>query len=386
MRFGAYALVAVIGVEPLSAQVRPEADASRTSEASLSSRQMPDGKLWMTENLRVSAPESYCYGDIETNCGRYGRLYRWRAAQRGCQSLGDGWRLPTNDEWQRLAKQFGGVVGDSDDGGKAAYRALVGGVSGFNALKGGGRSTTGEYTRAEAHGFFWTATESDSTRAWFYNFGGQLYLNRHPDGEKERAFSVRCVRDVGDRTPASGPAPAHRPIVIHLATGSEIEKQAKAQLERILTKWDLSKWFFTDTVRIESGVIPYSHPVLTLNTNGLSNDTAKAGSFVHEQLHWFLSRYHPRADSATRELRALYPNPPDASAGGAQDRESTYLHLLVGVLELDARRELFGEEAARRSLGRIPFYTWVYREVLERPEPIRALLWKYRLDTPDARK
>ena len=162
-----------------------------------SSRRMPDGKQWMTENLHVNIARSYCYEDAEANCRRYGRLYTWESAQQGCQSLGNGWRLPTNDEWRQMAKHYGGVRDDSDDGGKAAYTALlIGGSSGFNALFGGARSDDGRYARLEAHGFYWTASESGATSAWFYNLGrGGLILNRHSDGEKHRALSVRCVRE-----------------------------------------------------------------------------------------------------------------------------------------------------------------------------------------------
>jgi uncharacterized protein (TIGR02145 family) len=161
-----------------------------------SSRRMPDGKQWMTENLNVHTGRSYCYDDAELNCRRYGRLYTWESARQGCRSLGDGWRLPTNDEWRQLAKHYGGVRDDSDDGGKAAYKALmIGGSSGFNAVLGGGRASDGQYARLEAHGFYWTASESGPASAWLYNLGRALILNRHSDGEKQRAFSVRCVRD-----------------------------------------------------------------------------------------------------------------------------------------------------------------------------------------------
>ena len=157
---------------------------------------MPDGKQWMTANLSVTTNPSYCYDDAELNCRRYGRLYTWESAQRACRSLGGAWRLPTNDDWQRLAKHFGGVWDDSADGGKGAYAALVtGGRSGFNAVMSGGRAQGGEYARLEAHGFYWTASESDRDNAWFYNFGRLLILNRHPDGEKERALAVRCIKD-----------------------------------------------------------------------------------------------------------------------------------------------------------------------------------------------
>ena len=95
-----------------------------------------------------------------------------------------------------MAKHYGGVRDDSEDGGKAAFKALVmGGSSGFDALFGGGRAPGGQYERLEAHGFYWTASESDSASAWLYNFGQARILNRHSDGEKQRALSVRCVRD-----------------------------------------------------------------------------------------------------------------------------------------------------------------------------------------------
>lgn len=158
---------------------------------------MPDGKQWMTENLNVATEGSYCYDDSEPSCRRYGRLYTWDSAQRACRSLRDGWRLPTDDEWRQLASHFGGVYGHSDDAGKGAYAALLtGGSSGFGALLGGGRAPDGRYARREAHGFYWTASESGPIIAPFYNFArGRGSLFRQDDGEKQRALSVRCVRE-----------------------------------------------------------------------------------------------------------------------------------------------------------------------------------------------
>jgi uncharacterized protein (TIGR02145 family) len=162
-----------------------------------SCQRMLDGKQWTTDNLSLDTRLSYCYGDSELNCRRYGRLYTWQAAQEGCQSLGGGWRLPTNDEWRQMSKPYGGVSDDSTDTGRAAYKALlVGGSSGFRALLGGNRSDDGQYARLQAHGFYWTASESDPATAWFYNFGkGGLSLNHHHDGDKRMALSVRCVRN-----------------------------------------------------------------------------------------------------------------------------------------------------------------------------------------------
>jgi len=157
---------------------------------------MLDGKRWMTQNLNIKVTDSHCYDEKEANCGRYGRLYTWEAAKKACNMLGDGWRLPTNDEWREMAKQYGGVHDDSGNTGKSAYKALLeGGNSEFNALLGGSRDSDGKYLRLDAHGFYWSATEGDTGGAWFFNFGkGSQSLYRHSDGDKSRACSVRCIK------------------------------------------------------------------------------------------------------------------------------------------------------------------------------------------------
>jgi uncharacterized protein (TIGR02145 family) len=174
----------------------PLASSQKASAPMYSPKRMADGKQWTTHNLDVNITPSYCYADAELNCRRYGRLYTWESAQRACQALGDGWRLPTDDEWRQLAKHYGGVSEDSADKGKAAYKALLaGGTSGFNALLGGGRSDDGQYARLEAHGFYWTASEIDAATGWSYNFGrGGVALHRQSGGGKRNAFSVRCVK------------------------------------------------------------------------------------------------------------------------------------------------------------------------------------------------
>jgi uncharacterized protein (TIGR02145 family) len=164
--------------------------------AGLVGARMPDGQLWMNENLRTAAADSYCYADRENNCRVYGRLYTWESAQRACHALGDRWRLPNDGDWRELARHFGGVFDDVGDRGNAAYEALLrGGRSGFDAVLGGGRAADGGYDDLEAHGFYWTASEGAPATALFYNFGrGSTALYRQPDGEKAMALSVRCVR------------------------------------------------------------------------------------------------------------------------------------------------------------------------------------------------
>jgi uncharacterized protein (TIGR02145 family) len=172
------------------------ASASIGAADSASFKRMPDGKEWTTVNLNVNASPSYCYDDAERNCRRYGRVYTWASAQRACETLGTGWRLPTDDEWRQLAKRFGGISDDSADKGRSAFTALSsGGASGFNAVLGGNRRD-GKYERLEEHGLYWTASDNDASTAPFYNFGkGGHALHRQPQGDKRMAISVRCVRD-----------------------------------------------------------------------------------------------------------------------------------------------------------------------------------------------
>src|SRR5262245_6712736 len=181
----------------VTAHAQSQRDALRDSDGNrYAVRVMPDQKLWMIDNLNLNIPGSYCYDDQEQNCARYGRLYTWNLATEGCSKLGKGWRLPTNEEWRLMAKPYGGVLDDSDNNGKKAYQALIiGGSAKFNAALGGNREPNGKYERKDADGFYRTATEIGVNTAWFYNLakGGQL-LNHH-EGEKDRATSVRCIRD-----------------------------------------------------------------------------------------------------------------------------------------------------------------------------------------------
>jgi uncharacterized protein (TIGR02145 family) len=161
-------------------------------------KRMADGKEWTTRNLDVDVAPSSCHDGAPENCRTYGRLYPWASAGRACAALGDRWRLPTNEEWYALGTAYGGIREEAADEGRAAYEALIaGGRSGFEAVLGGGRNDKDlQYLRRDAHGFYWTSTESGPETAWFYNFGRNgVSMGRHAGGEKLRGFAVRCVRD-----------------------------------------------------------------------------------------------------------------------------------------------------------------------------------------------
>jgi hypothetical protein len=172
---------------------------------------------------------------------------------------------------------------------------------------------------------------------------------------------------------------------IQLHRGTPLEERGREQLRRLLHTHDLRKWLFTRDVLVQSGVIPHSHPVLTLNTRYLDDDTAQLATFVHEQIHWFLMDQvgHARTNAAVSELRGLYPQAPPAPPEGARDEWSTYLHLIVCTLELQALTELLGEPSARQQLARWTHYTWVYRTVLTDTEKMADLVRRHGMIVPE---
>ncbi len=174
-------------------------------------------------------------------------------------------------------------------------------------------------------------------------------------------------------------------VEIRLHRGTPLEERGRDQLRRLLRTYDLRQWLFTRDVLIQSGATPHSHPVLTLNTRYVDDDTAQLATFVHEQLHWFLTDHVERAKiaAATHELRALYPTVPTTLPEGARGERSTYLHLIVCYLELQALTELLGEPRARQQLESWTHYTWVYRTVLTETERIGDLVRRHGVVVPE---
>jgi len=153
-----------------------------------------NGLVWMAENLNFDLGEGcWFYENDPKNGEKYGRLYTWEAAKKACPP---GWRLPTDEEWRAMAKEFGGCDDDAEDGGKAAYEALIeGGSSGFNARLGGYRLSDGSFGTLGGLGDYWSPAGRGSGLAWYYGFSrgiGKLYRRW---GTRSYGRSCRCVQD-----------------------------------------------------------------------------------------------------------------------------------------------------------------------------------------------
>jgi uncharacterized protein (TIGR02145 family) len=156
-----------------------------------------DFRTWMAENLNYQPQtgNSWCYGNDNSYCTQYGRLYDWNTAMKVCPA---GWHLPDIDEWNDL-------IINTNGGGNAGKKLKAkngwnGNGNGtddydFSALPGGGRYFGGNFASIGYGSRWWTATVRGSGNAYSQNidFGKNNVSEDYSD--KSYAFSVRCVAD-----------------------------------------------------------------------------------------------------------------------------------------------------------------------------------------------
>lgn len=189
-------------------------------------KKMPDGKIWMTENLKFDynhgSAESVCYENKPENCEKYGRLYTWAAAmdsaavfsRKGkgcgdgveCNASGrvrgvcpEGWHLPSEDEFEKLLAVSCTKKGDFVECDNLRVSSWNNGTDkfGFSAFPAGSYSSDDKdfsYDLSDAS--FWSSTECP------YIAGLpaiRLVLDNRfavvPFVGKRYGFSVRCIQD-----------------------------------------------------------------------------------------------------------------------------------------------------------------------------------------------
>lgn len=172
-------------------------------------------------------------------------------------------------------------------------------------------------------------------------------------------------------------------ITVDTAHKDASELKVREIVLRLIEQHAMSDWMFTDRIVIDNTApIPRSHPVLTLNTRYLNDETEILTNIIHEQLHWFLGEHQEALRDAIVEMRALYPDMPDGPPRGAMNRRSTELHLVVCSLEYQALEEKIGREAAvERLLGK-PYYTWVFATVVQDHVQLREILDRHGIVLP----
>jgi uncharacterized protein (TIGR02145 family) len=147
---------------------------------------MPDGSVWMAENLNYNINDSVvwvgknlsynidgtkCYDNKEENCAKYGKLYNYEAAMKACPK---GWHLPFFEEWLAIVAENGVSVAAklrAKEGWKDYEDKKVLGQDGKYVIH--SRNGTDDYGFAALPGGFWSNASSYSagmdTVAWWWS-------------------------------------------------------------------------------------------------------------------------------------------------------------------------------------------------------------------------
>ena len=142
----------------------------------------------------------------------------------------------------------------------------------------------------------------------------------------------------------------------------------RQNLEQLLGVYKLSPVIYTEDVVIQSGVVPRSHPVLTINTRYAENPQKILSVFVHEQFHWWTEKNKARSQKAAQELTKLYPE---------QDKAQLE-HILICFLEYEALMYFLSKHEAEiilRDFILENIHPWIYAQVMANyPELNKVIL------------
>jgi uncharacterized protein (TIGR02145 family) len=180
------------------------------------------GKEWMVENLKTThfrdgseipnvtdnsewmalTSAALCsYGNSADNLATYGCLYNWYAVNDSRNICPIGWHIPSDAEWKSLCDSLGGTSlagGKLKESGTSHWNSPnieATNESGFTALPGGNRNVSGGFSNSGALGMFLSATEENSTNAWYYYVRASNTVVTKINNNKGFGASVRCVKD-----------------------------------------------------------------------------------------------------------------------------------------------------------------------------------------------
>lgn len=141
------------------------------------------------------------YNNVGVNVPRYGYLYNWHAVNDVREITPEGWRVPSDAEWQELVDFLGGY---SIAGGKLKQTGTMywnspntgaTNESGFRALPGGRRNSNGSFVNLGSIASFWSSTKHSEERAWHYRLDADNTNVNRLNNRKEFGFSIRLIKD-----------------------------------------------------------------------------------------------------------------------------------------------------------------------------------------------
>lgn len=168
--------------------------------------QVQDPTEW--SNLTTGA---WCYYENEPNNETYGKLYNWFAVNDPRGLAPEGWRVPSESEWEAL-QQYLISAGYNDDGSvedDKLSRAIaiesfsdpslpeIDNVTGFSGLPAGIRQSAGDFSFIGTSASWWTTTSSPNDEK-FIQFR-QMFRREGMRGTgaalKTSGYSIRLIKD-----------------------------------------------------------------------------------------------------------------------------------------------------------------------------------------------
>jgi len=201
---------------------------------------MPDGRIWMAENLNYETSKSECYNNDKNYCDSCGRLYNWETAVNACPT---GWHLPTNAEWSNLKMASGGKTAGTALKSKSNWTKDGNGRDdyGFSVLACGYRDPyiffPSDYKNYGDGTIFWSDTKDIGIHIRYFRANDANVNNiRSPNSA---LYSVRCVKNDSLKTPE----PLVEPFV-------EIGYQKIWDMHHIRLAAEILNYWFYETVGI----------------------------------------------------------------------------------------------------------------------------------------
>jgi len=174
-------------------------------------------QVWMAENLRFKAENSFAPGNEEQNVAKFGRLYTWTSAlnippefseQSPAKDLDmyhkikednyqgiapEGWHIPSLKEWEQLLSNLP-PKSTGDELRSACFWGVPGEDSfGFFAVPAGYRFDNGSFYRFSRRARFWCKDEYGKSNAYRLSITNKTF-----DIEgvyRSDAMSVRCIKN-----------------------------------------------------------------------------------------------------------------------------------------------------------------------------------------------
>jgi len=142
---------------------------------------------------------AWCYYFNYTSKGLvYGKLYNWFAVTDKRGLAPEGWHIPTDVEWDKLAAALGGNAAATRKlKSKTGWDDETNGSneSGFNGMPGGKRTADGEFEDEGAYGYWWSSTAENEGLAFNRNLNSDDFAFDRASSFKGAGFSVRCVKN-----------------------------------------------------------------------------------------------------------------------------------------------------------------------------------------------